>query len=116
MRSSRNTADGCPSKSVPGQGASFLLELPTGGTAVKSPAARPGEQAEDVGAGASVLVIEDEAALAAAVADGLTDAGFSVVTAGDGKEGLARVGERNFDVIVCDLRMPRVDGPAFYRA
>ena len=103
-------------ESVPGQGASFLLELPTGGTAVKPPATRQAVPAEDFGAGASALVIEDEPALAAAVADGLTDAGFSVVTASDGKEGLARVGERTFDLIVCDLRMPRVDGPTFYRA
>ncbi|MGH9409653.1 MAG: response regulator, partial [Vicinamibacterales bacterium] len=34
---------------------------------------------------------------------------------GDGEEALARVGERTYDVIICDLKMPRVDGAAFYR-
>ena len=40
-------------------------------------------------AGRRVLVVEDEAALAAAVADALTDAGFVVDRAGDGEEALA---------------------------
>jgi DNA-binding response OmpR family regulator len=60
--------------------------------------------------------VEDEPALAQAVGDGLADAGFVVDRAGDGEEALARVGARTYDLIVCDLKMPRVDGMEFYRA
>ena len=63
-----------------------------------------------------MLVVEDEPALAAAVAEALTDAGFLVDRAGDGEEALARVGERPYDLVVCDLKMPRLDGMSFYRA
>ena len=63
-----------------------------------------------------MLVVEDEAALAAAVADALTDAGFVVDRAGDGEEALATVRERPYDLVICDLKMPRLDGRAFYRA
>jgi CheY-like chemotaxis protein len=73
------------------------------------------ERNTSVGAGASVLVVEDEAALGAAVADALRDAGFTVQRAGDGQEALDRVREQPFDLIVCDLKMPRLDGAAFYR-
>jgi two-component system NtrC family sensor kinase len=103
-------------QSTPGQGASFLVEFPTAESGVVSTAKQPVESPDDVGSGASVLVVEDEAALANAVADGLRDAGFSVEVAKNGEEGLARLDARLFDVIVCDLRMPRMDGPAFYRA
>jgi CheY-like chemotaxis protein len=67
-------------------------------------------------AGTRVLVVEDEPALAAAVSDALSDAGFVVDRAGDGEEALARVRERSYDLIVCDLKMPRLDGMSFYRA
>jgi signal transduction histidine kinase/CheY-like chemotaxis protein len=99
-----------------GGGASFFVELPTGGTGLRAPGPKRDEVSANVGGGAAVLVLEDEPALSAAVAEGLTDAGFRVTTARDGEEGLARVAERAFDLIVCDLRMPRLDGPAFYRA
>jgi CheY-like chemotaxis protein len=62
-----------------------------------------------------VLVIEDEAALGAAVAESLQDAGFVVDRASDGLEALERVRERHFDLIICDLKMPRVGGMEFYR-
>ncbi len=100
-----------------GAGASFFVELPTGGTAERQaiPAvARTPEPAPT--AGGAVLVVEDEPALASAVAEGLTDAGFLVDRAGDGEEALAMVGKRTYDVVVCDLKMPRVDGMQFYRA
>jgi CheY-like chemotaxis protein len=64
---------------------------------------------------ASVLVVEDETALATAVTEALHDAGYVVARAGDGEEALAMVRERSFDLIVCDLKMPRLDGRAFYR-
>ncbi len=103
--------------SRPGAGAMFRLELPTASVrAAQAIAAKAPVELENVGGGAAVLVIEDEPALATAVAEGLSDAGFLVTRAADGEEGLARLRERTFDVIVCDLRMPRLDGPAFYRA
>jgi signal transduction histidine kinase len=100
-----------------GSGATFRIELPTASVrAAQALAAKTPVEIENVGGGAAVLVIEDEPALATAVAEGLSDAGFLVTRAADGEEGLARLRERTFDVIVCDLRMPRLDGPAFYRA
>jgi CheY-like chemotaxis protein len=66
--------------------------------------------------GASVLIVEDEHALAAAVAEALTDAGLKVDHAGDGQEALARVRHTAYDVVICDLKMPRIDGMTLYRA
>jgi signal transduction histidine kinase len=100
-------------KSEPGAGASFFVALPVSDGPVK-PAPKEVERV-DVGAGAVVLVVEDEAALGAAVAESLVDAGFVVDRAGDGEEALARVAARTYDLIICDLKMPRVDGMAFYR-
>jgi len=105
-------------KSAPGKGASFVVELPAGAGALKPPLPRPPDRSigpADVGAGAVVLVVEDEAALGAAVAEALADAGFSVDRASDGIEALERVQETVYDLIVCDLKMPRLDGAAFYR-
>ena len=97
-------------------GASFFVELPTGdATAVRAPQPPPEVMAQDLPRGATVLLVEDEPALAQAVADGLVDAGFMVDRAGDGEEALARVEAGTYDLIVCDLKMPRVDGMAFYR-
>jgi signal transduction histidine kinase len=102
--------------SRPEGGAAFVMALPTGGAPLQAAARTAAPVPDQVGAGAVVLVVEDEAALASAVADALTDAGFLVERAGDGAEALARVAEKTYDLVICDLRMPRVDGPAFYRA
>ncbi len=102
-------------ESRPGGGASFFIEFPvTGAAAVNVPSpARRGEHSEPV-AGASVLLVEDEAALAVAVADALRDAGYAVEHAGDGEQALQKLRGRTFDLIVCDLKMPRVDGRTFF--
>jgi len=105
-------------KSEAGRGASFYVELPVGAGPLKPALPRPPHQtgaSSDVGAGAAVLLVEDEAALGAAVADALGDAGFSVDRASDGIEALERMRERVYDLIICDLKMPRLDGTAFYR-
>jgi len=104
-------------ESVPGRGASFFVELPvTGGTFRQTSSPPPTAEELKQLAGRRVLVVEDEPALASAVSDSLTDAGFVVDRAGDGEEALARVAERPYDLVICDLKMPRVDGMAFYRA
>jgi CheY-like chemotaxis protein len=96
-------------------GASFHVEMPVSAGIVKPVPARAIERPSNVGSGASALVVEDEAALGAAVAEALADAGFAVQLARDGQEALERVREQPYDLIVCDLKMPRLDGPAFYR-
>ena len=101
-------------KSEPGRGASFYVELPVGAGPLKPAIARPADRGEDVGAGAAVLIVEDEAALSAAVAEALSDAGFVVERAADGIEALERLEQRPYDLIVCDLKMPRLDGTALY--
>ena len=102
--------------SRPGEGASFVIELPTSGTGVRAASRRPDPPTRDIGGGARVLLVDDEPRLAAAVADALGDAGFQVDQAHDGADALDRVHAKDDDHIICDLRMPRVDGPAFYRA
>ena len=100
-----------------GRGASFCVELPaTGGKLRPAPAGAPQLEAVPRLDGQAVLIVEDEAQLASAMAEAFTDAGFLVDRAGDGEEGLARVQDGQFDVIVCDLKMPRMDGTQFYRA
>jgi len=104
-------------KSERGRGASFYIELPVGAGPLKPMLPRPPERAAtgNVGAGAAVLVVEDETALGAAVAEALADAGFSADRANDGIEALERLRDRRYDLIICDLKMPRLDGTSFYR-
>jgi len=60
-----------------------------------------------------ILVIDDEKNMRHMLAVLLEKEGYEVATAGDGKEGLKFAGETYFDVIVCDLKMPVMDGMAF---
>ena len=102
--------------STPGAGASFYIDLPASGSSARpAPAARVAH-APAVGANAAVLIVEDEPALATALSEALTDAGFRVDRAADGQEALERIRDQVYDLIVCDLKMPRMDGRAFFRA
>ena len=99
-------------------GATFFIELPVSGQHLNAPAGRAPQQPISLEAfkGLRVLVVEDEPALAVAVSEALVDAGFTVDRAADGEEGLTRLTEARYDLIVCDLKMPRIDGMQFYRA
>ena len=98
-------------------GASFFVELPVPGQHLNRAARRAAQPDLARGVqGRAVLVVEDEPALAVGGAEALADAGFVVDRAGDGEEGLTRLTEARYDLIVCDLKMPRIDGMQFYRA
>src|SRR5688572_8513558 len=60
----------------------------------------------------SVLVIDDDAALAATIAESLERRGHDITIATSGKEGAARIDEQEFDVVFTDLRMADLDGLA----
>lgn len=95
---------------APGGGARFRVDLPASqavqGTTRRSVTA---PSLEDV-KGSTVLLVEDEQALAFAVAEGLRDAGLDVTYASGGAEALAHLSGRRFDLVVCDLKMPDTDG------
>lgn len=61
-----------------------------------------------------LLVIDDDHEVRDTIADVLRFDGFDVQTASDGREGLALVSRNPYDLIFCDLRMPAMDGRAFY--
>lgn len=62
-----------------------------------------------------VLVVDDDGDLRALMASQLTRDGWQVVTAADGRAGLAAVGEHRPRLILLDLMMPELDGFGFLR-
>jgi two-component system copper resistance phosphate regulon response regulator CusR len=57
-----------------------------------------------------ILLIEDEPKAAAYVRQGLTEAGFSVDVCHDGDAGLAAARREPYDLILCDVMLPKRDG------
>ena len=59
-----------------------------------------------------VLIVDDEKTFISTLADGLEPykADFSLFTASNGREAIKILGERKIDLIVTDLKMPKVDG------
>ena len=62
-----------------------------------------------------LLVVDDEPGLRRSLRLLLSEEGFEVAEAADGETGLARVLAEQFDVVLCDVRMPSVDGLEFLR-
>lgn len=101
-----------------GRGTRFSVYLPVHHAApgeVPAPALAP-EPAREWSGGGRVLLVEDEEPVRMVAERALTRAGYTVVTASDGEEGLEKVqGGGAFDVIVSDVVMPSMDGPAMAR-
>ena len=57
-----------------------------------------------------ILVVEDEAIMRESLRDWLTEGGYLVETAEQGEEALKMIGEREFGVLILDLRLPGKDG------
>ena len=57
-----------------------------------------------------LLMIEDDARLAAMVGEYLTQSGYGVTHAGDGESGLALLHDAPVDLVVLDLMLPGIDG------
>lgn len=62
-----------------------------------------------------VLLVDDEAELRELLAEQLGDGGYRVQTAADGEEGATHLAARPFDVVICDVRLPRMDGLTLLR-
>ncbi|HYL56833.1 MAG TPA: sigma-54 dependent transcriptional regulator [Gemmatimonadales bacterium] len=63
-----------------------------------------------------VLVVDDEPGLRQSLGLLLADAGYDVTAEGNGAKALERALAESFDLVLCDVRMPEMDGIAFLRA
>ncbi len=57
-----------------------------------------------------LLLVEDDASIREIVSIGLTAAGFRLITAADGRDGLARARSDGFDAVILDVMLPSLDG------
>ena len=57
-----------------------------------------------------ILIVEDETVMRESLRDWLKDAGYEVETVDEGEGALQRIGEKEFGVVVLDLRLPGRDG------
>jgi two-component system nitrogen regulation response regulator NtrX len=58
----------------------------------------------------TVLVIDDEQAIRKSLREILSFEGIQVEEAADGMEGIKKIESQNFDCILCDIKMPKMDG------
>ena len=99
--------------SAPGQGATFTVELPGSAAGRASGGApAPGGAADRL----RVLVVDDEPHILHYMRVTLEAWGHTVEIASDGSDAVERALATPFDVIVCDLRMPRLGGREMYEA
>ena len=62
---------------------------------------------------ADILIIDDEKAIRKTLSEILSFEGYTIDEAADGEEGLKKFGLKNYDVILCDIKMPKIDGIEF---
>lgn len=122
-------------QSPPLGGALFQIEIPAASERQQEDALRPRLQEKaslpeaaqfpgaaisfadsfDASKGTRVLVVEDEPTVARLIADVLVDEGMQVDVLLDGREALERAGRESYDLVICDMKMPGLDGRRFYR-
>ena len=62
---------------------------------------------------ASILIIDDEKAIRRTLAEILSYEGYKIEEASDGEDGLKKFSSTTFDVVLCDVKMPKMDGLEF---
>jgi signal transduction histidine kinase/CheY-like chemotaxis protein len=128
-------------QSPPQGGALFQIELPSAAEVPKEKAAAGSSSQEEkslysqttldagpgnpsavapepsgTGKGGRVLVVEDEPTVARLIADVLEDEGFQVDVLMDGRGAVDHAARQLYDLVVCDMKMPGLDGQHFYKA
>jgi CheY-like chemotaxis protein len=63
----------------------------------------------------AILIIDDEPGIVSALAYLLRRDGYDVGTASNGRLALEQLQKHAYDLILCDLRMPELDGPGLYQ-
>jgi signal transduction histidine kinase len=102
-------------ESAVGQGSTFFIELPIVAQA-STPVSQPTAPQENVSASAGrILLIDDEASVIEILTRLLKRKAYQVDSAANGTAGLAALFKTRYHLILCDMRMPEMSGPEFYR-
>jgi CheY-like chemotaxis protein len=110
-------------ESRPGGGARMVMVLPMFSSSPAAPLAIIPEMAKpeqvntcqerpSIPSGAKILVVEDERIVAELIRDVLREDGYIVDMVRDGREGFSHLSQRPYDLVICDVRTPGLDGPA----
>jgi two-component system, NtrC family, nitrogen regulation response regulator NtrX len=62
---------------------------------------------------ADILIIDDEKAIRKTLTEILSFEGYKLDEAADGEEGLKKFKDKSYDVVLCDIKMPKIDGLEF---
>ncbi len=102
-------------ESAPGSGTTVRVCLPAATEAREGAAREPAPAAASPASG-TILVVEDEPSVRELVARALRGAGYSVLEAADGEQGLeiARRAGGAIDLVIADVVMPRLGGPQLH--
>ncbi len=106
-------------RSQEGEGTAFIIDLPitrdsAGGERAQAGAGkRPALELE--GHGRRVLLIDDEESILELAREILTTSGYQVDTALDGEKALQQLQHTQYDLILCDWKMPGLSGQQFYQ-
>jgi two-component system NtrC family sensor kinase len=104
-------------QSQPGQGTVFrvLLPVPVETSPGRDPSS-PDISPAVARIATTILIVDDEPGIVSALAHLLRRDGHTVDTAANGQLALAKLHTQAYDLILCDLRMPELDGPGLYQA
>ena len=61
----------------------------------------------------NILIVDDEKSIRKTLSEILSFEGYKIDEAADGEEGLKRFSEKSYDVVLCDIKMPKLDGIEF---
>jgi len=64
---------------------------------------------------ANIICIEDEEGIREDIVEELTEQGHSVISVGDGEEGLLAIRNHSPDMVICDFLMPRMTGGELFQ-
>ncbi|UXN59387.1 response regulator [Phyllobacterium zundukense] len=93
-----------------GEGSTFRFTIPANGTAPLAEETATQAELPDKARRGTVLVIDDEARARKFISDTVRSAGFNVIEAAGGEEGMAKMRKSRPDAIILDVIMPGQDG------
>ena len=97
-----------------GEGTTITVELPVVAAPATDTSPPPAHRA--LSPGRRVLVVDDEPDVAGVLVDLLRAEHEQVEAVSDGRAALEKIEQATYDLILCDVRMPGLDGPELYRA